>query len=153
MRTAAERRRIVAMAEQFRIGRIAQVVNRVAAIAPGGEADSARADEVMQRGALAERSGLFLAAGAVQHLAQDREEGEDLLLDAAVGPGEGRKAGAQILQHAQPGKDLASLRAKEVNQQLGVSEDTAARDLEWLRRKAFSAQRSKARNPKQNRAT
>ena len=75
MRAAAERRRIIAVAEKLRVRRIAQVVDGEAAVAPGGIADIAGADEVMQRRALAERSRLFLAAGAM-HAGQPPAAGE-----------------------------------------------------------------------------
>src|SRR5215471_2708480 len=65
MSAAAERWRVVAMTEKLRVGRIAEIVHGEAAIAPCREAEISRADEMMQRCALAERSGGDLAAGAI----------------------------------------------------------------------------------------
>src|SRR6185437_1179826 len=62
---AAEGRGVVAVTEQLRLHRVAQVVDGEAAVTPGGIAEIAGADEVMQRGALAEGGRLLLAGGPV----------------------------------------------------------------------------------------
>src|SRR4249919_425536 len=65
MSAAAERWRVVAVTEQLRIRRIAEIVHGKAAVAPCRKAEFLRAYEMVQRGALAERSGSNLATGAV----------------------------------------------------------------------------------------
>src|SRR5262249_58148231 len=65
MGAASEWWRVVAMTEQFRVGRIAQIVNGEAAVAPCRKAEISGADEMMQRCPFAERSGGDLVTGAV----------------------------------------------------------------------------------------
>src|SRR5262245_34613616 len=65
MRPAAERRGIVAMADELWIPRICQIVNGEAPVAPRCVAKMSCTDEMMQRRALAKRSGRRLAAGTV----------------------------------------------------------------------------------------
>ena len=88
MRAAAERRCKVAVADQFRIGRIAQIMNGEATVAPCGKAKVSRADEMMERGSLAERRRRRLAAGAV-HPGQP------------PAPGQRRLGGVRHIDHRQ----------------------------------------------------
>src|SRR5689334_8068389 len=75
MRAAAKGWRVVAMAEQLRVGRIAEIVHGEAAVAPRRETEISCAYEMMQRCALAERSGSDLAAGTI-HSGQPPATGE-----------------------------------------------------------------------------